>query len=234
MSRRRAFLRNAFFTRLSSEDLPDEERLGFLPAMAHFILSFGDLNRYVLRYAEPRTALEHAVNEHTQEDANHWPWYLADLRALGYDEQGSRTRWLLDCWSEETKAARQLTYTLVQLISGTPAQERIALIEVMEETGNAVFSALAPIAARIEKTRGVKLQFCGQHHLDRESGHTLSLDHGALAAIDLTPSARAAVIAKVDTAFDAFEEFLLACAGYAQQRWTSTTSACAAGAQQPS
>lgn len=218
MNHRRTFLRNPFFARLSDETIPMEERLRFLPAMEHYILSFGDLNRYVLRFPEPKTALEIAVNEHAQEDANHWPWYIEDLRTLGYDDLAHRTSWLKECWSDETRAARQLTYTLVALAAGTPAEERIALIEVLEETGNAFLSALAPLTARIEQVRGVKLRFCGQHHLDRESGHTLSLDHRELAAIALSSEKRADVMRKVDETFAAFDEFLLACHNYAVHR----------------
>jgi hypothetical protein len=218
MQRRRQFTRTPFFARLADESIPARERLAFLPAMAHFILSFGDLNRYVLRYDDPRSALEHAINAHTEEDATHWPWYLEDLSALDLDAPQSRANWLRDCWSAETAPARTLTYTLIGLITGTTPQERIALIEVMEETGNAVFAALVPLATCVELEIGARLPFCGKHHLERETGHTLSLDHRELAAITLDEATRVRVLDRVDAAFAAFDRFLQAVHEYALRR----------------
>lgn len=39
------------FQYMRDGSLTEEERLGFYPCMAHFILSFGDINKYILREA---------------------------------------------------------------------------------------------------------------------------------------------------------------------------------------
>lgn len=207
-AQRRNFEQHSFFGFLRDESRSPAQRLAFLPVIGHFVLSFGDLNRYVLCYPAPVTELEHAVNAHTAEDAQHWPWYLEDLRALGFDNNAPLTDWLSEYWSEEMHSARTLTYTLVQLSAGTSAAERLALIEVMEETGNAVFNALSPLALRVEREYGLELRFCGQHHLQRESGHVLHLDHRTLAEITLDDASYERSIARVDSAFAAFESLL--------------------------
>lgn len=176
--------------------------------MGHFILSFGDLNRYVLRYPQPATELEHSVNQHTLEDEGHWRWYLDDLERLGLDPMRPRTAMLRELWSDTTSAARRLTYTLVALAADTPAHERIALIEVMEETGNVMFTALVKVADRLAREEGLELPFCGQLHLSREHGHTIGMDHRMLAAIAVSPSEADRIIGKVHAAFDAFEAFV--------------------------
>ena len=43
-------------------------------------MSFADLNKYVLPFNFPQNEYEEAINVHCKEDANHWPWYLHDLK----------------------------------------------------------------------------------------------------------------------------------------------------------
>lgn len=49
--------------------------------MASFILSFGDLNRFVLRVEPTDDPCQEMINKHTYEDDHHWPWYLEDARS---------------------------------------------------------------------------------------------------------------------------------------------------------
>jgi hypothetical protein len=64
-----------FFEHLRNRALSPEERLSFFPCMAPFILSFGDLNRYVLRVEPTDDPHQAMINAHTHEDDHHWPWY---------------------------------------------------------------------------------------------------------------------------------------------------------------
>lgn len=205
--RKKRFAARGLFETLKDEALPVRARLTFVPAMAHFIMSFSDLNRSVLRFAEPRDELEHAVNQHTREDEQHWRWYIEDLEALGYGRSRSATSMLKELWSPDTRAIRDLTYTLVALVAGTDAVTRLALIEVMEETGNVMFSALAPLARVIEREEGLSLPFCGDLHLAHETGHAIGSDHALLASIELDPASRREVLRVVERAFDAFDAF---------------------------
>src|SRR5262245_6411818 len=104
LRQKREFARAALFSRLKDERLTPRDRRAFIPAMAHFIMSFGDLNRYVLRYAEPQNELERMVNTHTIEDETHWRWYLEDLALLGLDAASSKTEVLRQLWGDELQA----------------------------------------------------------------------------------------------------------------------------------
>jgi hypothetical protein len=175
--------------------------------MAHFIMSFSDLNRAVLRFPEPQSELEHAVNRHTAEDEEHWRWYLMDLEVLGHAGPSAATSVLEALWGVDTRAIRSLTYTLVALVAGTDAAARLALIEVMEETGNVTFSALAPLARHFQRQEGRELHFCGDLHLGHETGHTMGSEHVLITSITLGAAARADILQRVDRAFDAFDAF---------------------------
>lgn len=207
MARKRAFSEHSIFRMLKDASIPARQRLAFIPAMAHFIMSFRDLNRLVLRFPTPSTELEEAVNAHTIEDETHWVWYLEDLTALQLDSTSSKTATLRELWSDDTVAARNLTYRLVGLLKNTNAAERLAIIEVMEETGNVMFSALAPIGRSIRASEGLALTFCSDIHLAHETGHVMNIDHALLAGLKLSEAERSRALELVEAAFDAFDEF---------------------------
>lgn len=195
--------------------LTEEERLGFYPYMAHFILSFGDINKYMLR--EEPTTNEHQkqVNLHTYEDERHWPWYLEDFTKLGFDRLCTPTLWMRFLWSDETRQNRILTYRLAALISQASAVERIAIIEAIEETGNVLFSTMLKLAKAIESRRGIELRYCGEFHFNLESGHAMGSDRLEMIKIRLDESTQARCLYLVDEVFALFEAWtneLLDCA----------------------
>ncbi|MBT2782298.1 hypothetical protein J7J53_11995 [Lysobacter sp. ISL-52] len=207
MLRKQKFASLPLFHWLRSKELEPRRRLSFIPAMAHFIMSFGDINRYLLRYPVPQDELEAAINVHAEEDATHWPWYLQDLHLLDLDPVASKSAIVRELWSDNTAAARLLSYRLASLIQGSNALQRLALIEIMEETGNVMFSHLAPIARELTRREGVLLQFCGDTHLDREHGHAIGMDHRWMSAIELQDEERSRILQLVDEAADAFDAF---------------------------
>ena len=72
-------------------------------------MSFGDLNKYVVREKNANTKLQQIINEHTYEDDHHWPWFITDLDKLGYNSQMNFTQVLRFLWGEQTKVSRQLS-----------------------------------------------------------------------------------------------------------------------------
>lgn len=70
------FVQHPFLLYLNDEGIPLEKRLTFLPDIAHFVMTFSDINRYILPFPQPQNFLEEAINTHAREDATHWPWYL--------------------------------------------------------------------------------------------------------------------------------------------------------------
>jgi len=57
----------------------------FAPAIGYFILSFRDINDFVLPYENPTDALRLAINNHAVEDSTHYRLFLEDWEKLGGD-----------------------------------------------------------------------------------------------------------------------------------------------------
>jgi hypothetical protein len=173
--------------------------------MAHFIMSFGDLNKFVLREERPGDSFQDMVNAHSAEDDHHWPWYLEDFTKLGFDAQMSGTDWMNFLWGEETQQNRILLARLTSLIKMTNSLERLVVIEAIEETGNVLFSTMLPIAVAVEQEIGQQLRYCGPFHFELESGHAVGADHRALASVKLDSAARARCRWMIDEVYSAFE-----------------------------
>jgi hypothetical protein len=195
------------FQFMRDTSLPEEERLAFYPCMAHFILSFGDINKYMLRQEPADDPYQARVNTHTYEDDYHWPWYLEDFTKLGFDYLCNPTSWMRFLWSDETRQNRILTYRLAALTAEASAVERIAIIEAIEETGNVLFSTMLDLAEAIEFRRGLQLRYCGEFHFSLESGHSVGSDRIEIAEIPLDEPTKARCIFLVDEVFSLFEDW---------------------------
>jgi hypothetical protein len=203
--KKRAYAKLPLFEWLRDERLDPRDRLAFYPCMAHFILSFGDLNKFVLREESPADLYQAMVNAHTREDDHHWPWYLEDFTKLGFDERKSPTDWMNFLWGDETEQNRRLMAGLTGLIKNATGLERLVIIEAIEETGNVLFGAMLEPAEVLERRLGRQLRYCGSFHFNLESGHAIGADHAELARIALTPAQRAHCRALADEVFTLFE-----------------------------
>jgi hypothetical protein len=203
--KKRAYHHLPLFQWMRDDALSARERLAFYPCMAPFILSFGDLNKFVLREERPGDLFQEMVNAHTLEDDHHWPWYLEDFRKLGFDAERPGTDWMNFLWGDETRENRVLMARLTALINGTTSIERLVIIEAIEETGNVLFGTMLPLAEAVEQQIGEQLRYCGSFHFDLESGHAVGADHKALANVTLGEQERERCLALVDDVFSAFE-----------------------------
>lgn len=192
------------FQFMRDEGVDAADRLAFFPCMAYFILSFGDLNRYLLRRELPADAHQARVNAHTFEDDHHWPWYLEDYRKLGFDDRRRATDLMRSLWSDENRQNRLLMYRLTALVDGASGVERLAIVEAIEETGNVLFTEILELARIMEARLGVELRYCGSHHFDLESGHTVGSEQQAIAAIVLDAATRQRCLHLVDAVFEDF------------------------------
>jgi hypothetical protein len=175
--------------------------------MAYFILSFGDLNKYILRKEPAEDVHQERINGHTYEDDHHWPWYLEDLNKLGFDHLTTPTNLMKFFWGDTTCANRMLMYRLTALIDRASSLERIAIVEAIEETGNVLFRDVLGIARILEERIGDELRYCGSHHFTLESGHAMGSDHRELAAIDLDLAAYERCLCAVEEVFAIFEKW---------------------------
>jgi hypothetical protein len=204
--RKRRYAQLPFFEHLRDGSLTVRDRLAFLPCMAPFILSFADLNRYVLREEPTSDRHQAMLNAHSHEDDHHWPWFLQDLATLGHDSRPVKaTDHLRFLWSDETAQSRLLAHRLAHLIWTTSPVIRLAVVEAIEETGNVLFALTADLARAFERETGRPLVYCGDFHFQRESGHAMNNDHAELAAIELSDDERAQAIRSCDQVFTCFE-----------------------------
>jgi hypothetical protein len=212
------------FQYMRDSRLTEEQRLSFYPCMAHFILSFGDINKYMLREEPATNEYQQRVNIHTYEDDHHWPWYLEDFAKLGFDDLCSPTSLMRLLWSDETRQNRILSYRLAALIAGASAVERIALIEAIEETGNVLFTTMLDLAKVVELRHGIELRYCGSFHFELESGHSVGTEHAEIAKIVLDETTRERCLSLVDEVFTLFESWTHELLCYAQAHPVSRLS----------
>lgn len=205
LRRKRDYARLPFFEFLRDERLSTGERLAFYPCMATFILSFGDLNRYVLRDEPSDDPHQRMINAHTHEDDHHWPWYLEDFVRLGHDLPARPVDTLRFHWSDATAHNRLLSHHLAHLVWGASPVVRLAVVEAIEETGNVLFSLTTQLAKRWQQETGVELRYLGEFHFAFESGHAMNNEHAELAAVELDAEQRADALRRVDTVFERFE-----------------------------
>ena len=204
---KQAFARLPFFAFLSDESLEPEQRLAFLPCMAHWCMSFADLNRYFLRANSPTDEYQQRVNVYSHEDDDHWRLYLEDLQKLGCEQLYAGTDWLSFLWSEETRANRMLSYRIAHLVMGASSVERLAIVEAMEEAANVFFPFTVQLAEQIRVRTGMELRYLGHFHMSLEEEHTGAGDHEALAQIKLDDETRRRSIEMVNEIFALFADW---------------------------
>jgi hypothetical protein len=202
---KRAYAQLPFFEFLRDESLSVRHRLAFFPCMASFIMSFGDLNRYVLRVEPSNDPHQQMINAHSYEDDHHWPWYLEDFVKLGHDTHTTPAQVLRFIFSDDCKRNRLLSHELAHLIWGATPQVRLAVIEAIEETGNVLFALTAPLATRYTQATGVELRYLGDFHFKLESGHAMNNDHAELAAMSMDEIGRADAIQRCTRVFELFQ-----------------------------
>ncbi|OTG79566.1 hypothetical protein B9T31_16895 [Acinetobacter sp. ANC 4558] len=202
--KKKLFSEHHFFQKLYDPQIELSKKLEFLPYLAHFIMSFGDINKYVIPFRSPKDQYEKIINTHAEEDAHHWPWYIDDLKALGLDKNQSITQTLEFLWSEKLAPSRELSYKLISLLSNQSAIIRYIVIEVMEATGNVTFKVLK----NITHTLNPPLKFCGQLHLSHETGHTITEDENLFEKYTFSDQDRLNAQNIINECFDAFSYFM--------------------------
>lgn len=165
--------------KLSEHDLiqwisTTENPLSFVQSMTFFVLGFRDVLSYLKR-PNPKDIWDHTINIHCEEDANHWLWFIEDLKKIGVKE----TMWgndfselLTSTWSEDGYASRDMIYTLIYMVKvNSDPFVHLALIESLEAAFAVFINALLP---KIEK-RGWQndLRYFGSRHHEEESNHAL-------------------------------------------------------------
>lgn len=208
------------FQFLDNKTINPKQKLGFAPCIAHFIMSFGDLNKYVFREKEAVTKAALIINKHTLEDDHHWPWFVTDLEKLGFNQNMSFTQVLRFLWSEQTKVSRQLSYFLsAYTLQADPIMKLIA-IEAIEATGNVLFSRTAKIASELTAVTKQDYIYFGEFHFNLETGHAMGEHEGEeyLEQIELTDVQRQEAYEMVKKIFSIFTDWTNELLTYALKR----------------
>lgn len=204
------FSESPLFAFMKDARIDANKKLIFAPCMSHFIMSFSDLNKYVLRLENTDNPVQKIVNQYTFEDDNHWPWFLADLNQLEFNETNSFTNFLAFIWSEETRITRQISYLVAGYALNAEPEIKLVIIEVLEATADVFFSVSRDIAWELENsTHNKELLFFGNLHLHEEVGHTMSSEDSQhlIVEIELTPSQKTYAVEVVEKIFEIFTEW---------------------------
>lgn len=151
-------------------------KLVWSPFAVPFVMGFYELNKYVFRVEPTSDPIQLLINQHTEEDDQHWLWFISDLKKLGFDYSLQFTDAIKFLWSEETRISRWVIEQLFKYSSGANPLLKLVIIEVLEATGNVMLSNTAQVTQELEAITGDKYLFFGDFHLDVETGHTTSID----------------------------------------------------------
>jgi hypothetical protein len=161
---------------LGDESVPARDRLvRWLPCAAPWVFGFMDLNRTLLRYPDGEAGddrYKRAINDHLDEDASHWAFYLADLRALGLDAAVPFPDVLQYLWGEPTLRQRMAVYELTALAAAAvDPLLRYCFILALESLAHLVFETLRRVSEPYARATGIELIYIATTHAELEPGH---------------------------------------------------------------
>ncbi len=195
------------YTWMANAEVPLPQRFVFAPLFANFILGFRDLNRWFLRYPQPRDGYEAAINAHTEEDETHSALFLEDWRELGLDAQlgwGVEDTMAWYYTAPETEVFRRYAMRLTRMCVETPDPlVRFGMMEAIETCGHVFFGHTAPLAAELSRRTGAALRYFGPYHLARETGSLIDADD-LFDTVVLAPEQRRRALALVEEVFAMF------------------------------
>lgn len=206
--KKQIFASSGLFEFMRDQSIDPRQRLAFAPCIAPFAMSFGEFNKYVFREEPTNDPLQVIVNNHTYEDDHHWLWFLEDLETLGINGYLKFSDALKFIWAEETKGSRWVSHQIFSTAFGASPITKLAILEVIEATGNVFFSTAAPIAQELRTITQKEFIYFGCFHLAVETGHTRGtpgLDQ-LIKNIQLSEETRQEAFKIVENLFEVFTE----------------------------
>lgn len=202
------FARQPLYAFMRDGGVDPHRRLSFVPALAHFVMTFADLYGLIFREEPARDHFQEIVNAHTYEDGGHWKWFLADLEKLGHDPELRYSDALRFVWSDATVKTRMLSYHMCHLGLGADSLHKLVLVMCIEATGSVSLKHSAAVTRDLA-TPGGRLVYFGPHHFDTESEHTLEQEDVRKTVHDvaLDDAVAAELLGLVDRSFALFTDF---------------------------
>lgn len=176
------FANNPLHFKLKNESIDIRERLKFVPRMLFFVMGFKDLMQLV-RYPDPQNELEQSVNTHSDEDSNHWEWYLNDLEFISGQFKNAESSDLISkVWHEESMEVRETIYTFSRYIGEyTDPVARMLMVEVLEITFDKFKEAIHP--ALKEEDLYSQLDYFGRMHQETEENHSTGISDDEISGL---------------------------------------------------
>lgn len=204
--KKQEFAKSGLFEFMRDQSIDPRQRLAFAPCVAPFVMSFGEFNKYVFREEPTNDPIQEIINKHSYEDDHHWLWFLEDLETLGINRTLKFSDALNFVWSEETQASRWVTHQIFRYAFGATPISKLAIMEVIEATGNVFFSTAAPVAQELRTITQKELLYFGRFHLEVENNHSKDLpqQRRLIENIQLTIESRQEVFEIVENLFEIF------------------------------
>ena len=217
--KKRDFAELPLFEFMQDVSIHPIKRLSFAPCMAHFIMSFSDLNKYVFRDNLNTSRIQKVVNQYTYEDDNHWPWFIQDIENLGLNNYGNFTTALTSIWGEETRITRQISYQIAGYTFQADPIVKLIVIQVLEAAAEVFFNISRQISVEIEQIAGKEYLLFGEVHVHEETEHVISMpkEKSLLSEIELTDSQSHYLKEIVEQTFQTFSEWTYELLAFAQK-----------------
>lgn len=197
------FANNPLHLKLKNGVISVSEQLNFVPRMMFFVMGFKDLMQLV-RYENPKNALEKSVNTHSDEDSNHWQWYLQDLEFIsGKYKNASSSDLITEVWDSDSIAVRDTIYTFAKYIKEyTDPVARMLMVEVLEITFDKFKEAIHP--ALKEADLYSQLNYFGKMHQETEENHSTGISDDEITGLiqELPVELKEGMISVVNRLFD--------------------------------
>lgn len=224
-SRKHKFANLPLFAFMQDQNLHPRKRLSFAPCMAHFIMSFSDLNKYVFLEKQPLNKIQCIINQHAYEDEEHWSWYLKDIEKLELNSNINFTQGLRFVWGEETRITRRITYQIAGYSYQAIPEIKLLVLEALESVGHVFFNISTEVASELQAISHQDYFYFGDAHLKVETGHAMHTPEAEnyLAKIELTDLQRQQAFIIVENIFKIFTEWTYELLAYAQKHRGEST-----------
>jgi len=153
----------------ATDDVQPRDRLrGFIALWGVDIAGYKDFNELVLRYPDPHTPLERALNQWTENLATHGGLFLRDWQELKLDQvlnwDSGETIAFYFLGNETEVHRRNMAKVKHHAFRNADPLVRFWLIKALEDCGEALFAATAPLARTVEAEEEVTLDYWAHRH----------------------------------------------------------------------
>jgi hypothetical protein len=200
-----------FFQFIRDESIDPGERLSFAPWIAPISMSFGDLNKYVLRQEPATDKIQEFINIHTYEDDHHWLWFLEDLEKLGFNPFLKYTDTLRLLWSDQTEKSRLICNRLGLLFeSQSDSILRLVITKAIEATGHVFLSSTSEVSKQLQPISKVNYRYFGPSHFAVETDRPVEIEHFEkfFENLELSEKTRKKAFELVEQVFKLFTEMV--------------------------